>query len=79
MKTPEQTLRDAAFDMLQALIVAREFLSCERNAFADANVMPSGRFFPSDQAELDDYDQALRQIDAAIAKATAANVQPVKA
>ncbi len=79
MKTPEQTLCDAAFDMLQALIVAREFVSCERNAFADANVTPAGNFFPSEQAELDDYDQALRQIDAAIGKATAANVQPVEA
>jgi hypothetical protein len=62
----------ASPDMLAALIVAREFISTDRNAFAEANT-PPGRDKPIDRYDRDvltDYDAALLQIDAAIAKAT---------
>ena len=61
-------------EMLAALIVAREFVSNDRNAFAEANTPPNGgRIDPYDRSVLADYDAALLQIDAAIAKATASN------
>lgn len=62
----------AAPDMLTALIVAREFISFERNAFADTCTGPSGDIEPDDAAELGDFDAALLQINAAIQKAGAA-------
>lgn len=56
--------------MLAALIVAREFVSTERNAFADTNVLPDGTFEPEDADELEDIDAALLQIHAAVQAAT---------
>lgn len=56
-----------------ALIVAREFISTDRNSFADAAMPPDGRpMEPTDAAELADYDAALLQINEAIEKAGAA-------
>ena len=63
-------LMAAAPDMLAALVVAREFISFERNAFADSNGQPDGTFDADEAAELADYDTALLQINAAILKAT---------
>jgi hypothetical protein len=57
----------AAPDMLAALVAAREFVSFERNAVADAM---GGSLSQHDAAELGDYDAQLLQIDAAIKKAT---------
>lgn len=57
-------------DMLAALVVAREFVSTDRNSLADASIGTDGSRDTDDQAALDDYDQALVQIDAAIARAT---------
>ena len=53
--------------LVAALVVAREFISTDRNSFADCNIGHDGSYDPDTQAELDDYDQALLQIDAAIA------------
>jgi hypothetical protein len=53
--------------MLEALITAREFISFDRNALADAL---GDDLSEDEQAELAEYDRALRQIDAAITKAT---------
>jgi hypothetical protein len=65
--------RESTTDMLAALIVAREFISTDRNAFADAAMPPEGTAMEAyDAAELADYDAALLQIDAAIKKAGAA-------
>lgn len=55
-------------EMLAALVAAREFISFERNALADAL---GGYLSDDDQAELADYDGVLLQIQAAIDKATA--------
>lgn len=63
-------LMAAAPDMLAALLIAREFISFERNAFADSNGLPDGTFDADEAAELADYDTALLQINAAILKAT---------
>ncbi len=60
----------AAPDMLDALIVAREFISTDRNALADCAIDFDGRMSDDDAAAVADYDKALLQIDAAIAKAT---------
>lgn len=60
----------AAPDMLAALIVAREFISTDRNSLADASVFPDGSMEKDDADAVADYDRALVQIDAAIAKAT---------
>lgn len=60
----------AAPDMLAALVLAREFISTDRNSLADCSIEPDGSMEPDDQAALDDYDAALLQIDAAIHKAT---------
>jgi glutathione S-transferase len=57
-------------DMLAALVVAREFISTDRNSLADCCVDPEGGMSPDDAAAVADYDAALLQIDAAIAKAT---------
>ena len=59
----------AAVEMYAALITAREFLSSESNAFADCNMLADGGFLPDDAEILADYDRALLQIDAALAKA----------
>lgn len=63
----EQAQVAAAVQMLEALIVAREFISFDRNALADAL---GDDLSDDERAELADYDRALRQIDAAITKAT---------
>jgi hypothetical protein len=60
----------AAPCMLAALIVAREFISTDRNSLADCCVDPEGGMSPDDAAAVADYDAALLQIDAAIKKAT---------
>ena len=60
----------AAPAMLQALIVAREFISHDRNAFADTCTGPDGELDPEDADELDARDRALLQIHAAIQTAT---------
>jgi hypothetical protein len=56
--------------MLAALIVAREFISNDRNAFADTCTGADGEVEPQDAAVLGDYDKALLQLDAAIRSAT---------
>lgn len=66
----DRLLIAAAPEMLAALVVAREFISTDRNCLADASLAPVGSMHPDDAAALGDYDQALLQIDAAIAKAT---------
>lgn len=53
--------------LVDALVVAREFISIDRNTFAECNIGHDGSYDPDAQAELADYDQALLQIDAAIA------------
>lgn len=59
--------------MLAALIVARDFIRTDRNAFADAATPPDGCLMDlSDLVELADFDAALLQINAAIEKAGAA-------
>lgn len=60
----------AAADMLAALIVAREFISADRNTLADCAIDFDGRMSDDDAAAVADYDKALLQIDAAIQKAT---------
>lgn len=61
----------AAPDMLDALIVAREFISADRNAFAEAKTPPNGKRMDAyDRNVLADYDKALLQIDQAIKAAT---------
>ena len=66
-------LVDAAPDMLAALIVAREFISNDRNAYAEANTPPMGKNMARyDVDVLAEYDAALLQVDAAIAKAIGA-------
>jgi len=55
-------------EMLAALVAAREFISFDRNAFADGL---GGYVSADDAAELADYDAVLLQIQAAIDKATA--------
>ena len=68
-----RALAESHQEMIAALIVAREFISTERNAFADAAMTPDGRpMEEADAAELADYDAALLQINAAIVKAGAA-------
>lgn len=57
-------------DMLAALIVAREFMSIDRNALADCAIDFDGRMSDDDAAAVADYDKALLQIDAAIQKTT---------
>ena len=56
--------------MLEALRVAREFISIDRASAADCITAPDGSRDPDDQAILDDYDGALSQIDKAIQAAT---------
>lgn len=69
----------AAPDMLAALIVAREFISTDRNSFADCAMPPHGPMDPDDAECLAEYDAALLQIDAAIQKATPATpTQPAQ-
>lgn len=66
-----KALMAAAPDMLAALIVAREFISTDRNAFAEANTPPNGKRMDAyDRDVLADYDKALLQIDQAIKAAT---------
>ena len=67
---PFSQLRAQRDDMLAALIVAREFISTDRNALADCSIDPEGRMSDDDAAAVADYDKALLQIDAAIQKAT---------
>ena len=55
--------------MIMALITAREFISAERNSFADCNINHDGTFEQCDQEILRDYDQALLQINGALQKA----------
>jgi hypothetical protein len=61
----------ASPDMLAALIVARDFISTDRNSLADCCVDLEGGMSPDDAAAVADYDAALLQIDAAIKKAGA--------
>lgn len=63
-------LMAAAPDMLAALIVAREFISNDRNELADAYVRGDGSMDADEAAEVGDYDAALLQINAAILGAT---------
>lgn len=60
----------AAPDMLAALIVAREFISTDRNSLADCAIDFDGRMSDDDAAAVADYDKALLQIDQAIKAAT---------
>lgn len=73
MPTVATLMRDLAAHLKQmhdALVVAREFISTDRTAFADAAMPPDGRPMEEDDAaELADYDAALLQINAAIEKA----------
>lgn len=62
----------AAPDMLAALVIAREFISVDRNSLHDTSVRPDGTLDEDDAAALGDYDAALRTIDAALAKASCA-------
>lgn len=57
--------------MLDALVVAREFISTDRNSLADCSRNSDGSMHADDAACVADYDAALLQIDAAIATATA--------
>lgn len=66
----DMQLASAAPLMFAALLVAREFISIERNAFADCNALGNGTMLPEDQAELDDIDQLLMQIENAMAAAS---------
>lgn len=60
-------------EMLAALIVARETICFDRNAYAEANTPKGGRRIdPHDRDVLADYDAALLQINAAIVKGGAA-------
>lgn len=59
----------ASPDMLAALRVAREVITQDRTAFADCSTGPDNTMEPDDLAALVEYDEALWQIDAAIAKA----------
>lgn len=68
--TENARLIAAAPEMLAALIVAREFISTDRNALADCSIDHEGRMSEDDAAAVADYDKALLQIDAAIQKAT---------
>lgn len=56
--------------MLDALVIAREFISFDRNALADTVTYGDGHIDPDDADELADYDDALVKIDAAIQQAT---------
>ena len=56
-------------EVVSALLMAREFISFGRNAFADCNGLPDGTFSDDAAAELAEYDAALLEINAAIAKA----------
>lgn len=60
----------AAPDMLAALVVAREFISADRNALAEAVIFPDGHMEQDDADAVADYDKALLQINAAIQRAT---------
>lgn len=60
----------AAPDMLAALIVAREFVSTDRNSLADASMAPDGSMAPMMPPPWATMTTALLQIDAAIQKAT---------
>ena len=62
----------AAPEMLAALIVAREFISTDRNSLADTCMHPDGHMDRDDSAAVADYDQELLQINAVIKKAGAA-------
>lgn len=59
----------AAPELLEALRVAREVITQDRTAFADCSTGPDNTMEPDDLAALVEYDEALWQIDAAIAKA----------
>lgn len=57
-------------ELLTAAKAARDMIAIERQFFVDCNVVFDGvcAFFePDDQAQIDDYDAMLRQLDAAIA------------
>lgn len=60
----------AAPELLDALKVARQFISIDRTSLADCSVRPDGTFDPDDAAAVADYDTALALIDDAIEKAT---------
>lgn len=55
--------------LLAACRTAREVIATDRQAFADCNVLPDGGFQAEDAEVIADYDQALAQLDAAIARA----------
>lgn len=65
-----KALMAAAPDMLAALIVAREFISADRNCLADCAIDFDGCMSDDDAEVVADYDRALLQIDAAIQKST---------
>lgn len=67
-----KAVEEQSTDMLAALIVAREFISTDRNSLSDNSTYPDGRMDPDDAAAVADYDAALVQIDAAIKQATEA-------
>lgn len=65
--------KSTSSEMLAALIVARETICFDRNAYAEANTPKGGRRIDLyDRDVLADYDAALLQINAAIVKGGAA-------
>lgn len=60
----------AAPDMLAALVVAREFISTDRNALADCSIGTDGTMEQEDAEAVASYDGALLLIDAALKKAS---------
>lgn len=63
----------AAPQLLAALQLARGFVATDRASFADSNAFPDGTFDEDDTEVINDYDQALASIDAAL---TAAGAKP---
>lgn len=63
----------ASYDkLLAALVIAREFISTDRTAFADTATNLDGTMADDDKAALGDYDEALLSMSAIIAEATGA-------
>ena len=69
----DMVMAAAATEMFAALIIAREFISTDRNVLAECCTDSDGVMDDIDAAAVADYDAALLQIEAAIAKATASN------
>ena len=59
----------AAPDLLEVAQVARARIALERDVFVDCHAYPDGSLHQADKAILDDLNDLLARIDAAIAKA----------